>query len=1468
MLDDRPAPERIPAGCTPKDLIYGAPDRVDDLVIELRAYAGAFDDGRDQLQVLELKEWSGEGASAFEKATERLPKELGSAHKHFLDAAAALDAYADKLRSVQNRCRPIIEDADEARAASKRYWKDVEAYNDAVERGDDPLPERPSENDPGAAAMTVCVGRLDKLIEELQVVVDASRSKLSKGAKDAPDKPKGWAAAKENTGDLWGGFKDGVDSLFGIVEPLTDRDVNGFAMQLAGMADGVAYAAQNPTEFAKAVVNWDEWSRNPWRAAGQLTPDLLLTLATGGGGAVVRGGSAAKSALKRLADRRKALGRDGSAGGRADGEPGKVDKCGTDKCTTGEPIDVATGEMVMSAIDVSLPGALSLVLARSYVSGHTCGGWFGRTWAATLDQRLELDGTGVVYVADDGMLLRYPIPCPDAETLPASGPRWPLRWDGRPGGTMTIRIPERGRTLHFAPLPVVGGSELALQAITDRNDHRIAIAYSTTGHPVEVSHSGGYRVAIDTDPVTLRITAFRLLGVGTTERGVTLVSFGYDAAGDLTQVVNSSGKALQYTYDAEHRITAWTDRNGSRFGYVHDRQGRVLRTIGPDGMMSGRLHYDDAARTTVYADSLGNRTTYVYNEAYKVVAVTDPLGHTTRTEWDETNRLRLAVTDPLGHTTRYTYDDSGNISHLERPDGTVGTAVYNELGLPLVVREPDAALWRHTYDARGNRTSTTDPAGARTHYSYDARGHLSSVTDVLGHTTTIKSDATGLPLGVTDPFGNTTSVHRGPHGRITAMTDPLGNTTRQGWTIDGKPAWRERPGGTRETWQWDGEGNLVEHTDFAGNTTRHTHTHFDLPATRLDPDGAHYAFAYDTELRLTQVTNPQGLTWSYAYDGAGRLTSETDFNGRSLAYTYDAADRPASRTNGAGETLRFTRDTLGRTTATHTDDGTGTAHTYDAAGRLVTAAGPDTEIQRAYDAVGRVITESVDGRTSTYTYDPRGRRTSRRTPTGALSEWTYDAEGRPASLTTAGHRLDFAYDAAGREIARTFGEGVSLTQTWDALDRLTEQTLTGCPGTTPALLQQRTYAYQADDHVSEIRETGGSRRFDVDPIGRITAVQAQGWTERYAYDSLGNLTHVTAPDHPGSGDRVFQGTLIRRSGRTTYEHDAQGRLVRRTRKLLNGQRRTWTFAWNAEDRLTAATTPDDEHWHYSYDPLGRRTAKHRRGPDGTVEERTTFTWDGTRLVEEARQDGHTTTWDHRPGTHRPLAQADRHSQAEYDARFHAIVTDLVGTPTELVTPDGRITWQRRTTVWGTALSAPGMVSADCPLRFPGQYSDQETGLDYNFFRYYDAEIAGYVSADPLGLSAAPHHHAYVPNPFGWVDPLGLKCLDADDQARHDNARETAVDSDGKMMGEEDSPGVRMIDDVQLERIRLDLHAKLGEPDVKTTPKGNIEVWQLSDDPKATVTYRPFSKSGGATIDYNGVDGLDMKRFHIPQHGED
>jgi RHS repeat-associated protein len=551
-------------------------------------------------------------------------------------------------------------------------------------------------------------------------------------------------------------------------------------------------------------------------------------------------------------------------------------------------------------------------------------------------------------------------------------------------------------------------------------------------------------------------------------------------------------------------------------------------------------------------------------------------------------------------------------------------------------------------------------------------------------------------------------------------------------------------------------------------------------ATRTEPDGTTHRFAYDTELRLTQVTNPAGLTWTYTYDPAGRLTSETDYNGRTLTYSHNAAGDLLTRTNGAGQTLTFTRDLLGRTTRKSTDSGESTTYAYDPSGRLIHAAGADTDLSIERDALGRVLTETVNGRTSTFTYDPAGRTTSRTTPSGLTSAWTYDPAGRATGLRTTAGSLAFAHDEAGRETERRVGDGVTLAQTWDAGDQVTVQTVTRHRGA-DRLLQHRAYAYRADGYLTEIRElTSGTRHFDLDPLGRVTAVHAHGWSETYAYDTTGNLTHATAPAHPSPGDREFSGTIIRRAGRTRYEHDAQGRLIRRIRKLLNGQTREWTYTWNAEDRLTDVTTPTGEHWHYTYDPFGRRIAKERLDPDGNPARTITFAWEGTRLAEQSTADDRHTTWDYAPGTHRPLTQTNRSAdgspitQLAQTPRFHAIVTDPAGTPTELVTPGGDIVWQHRTGSWGTPLPAPP-DAADCPLRYPGQYADPETGLHYNFHRYYDPETSRYLAPDPLGLTPAANPSGYVHNPYTWSDPLGLapKCPEARAKSATDKIIERA-----------------------------------------------------------------------------------------------
>ncbi|WP_405858120.1 DUF6531 domain-containing protein [Streptomyces sp. NBC_01515] len=1055
----------------------------------------------------------------------------------------------------------------------------------------------------------------------------------------------------------------------------------------------------------------------------------------------------------------------------------------------GEPIDVATGAMLMTATDLALPGSLPLEFTRTHLSSYRGGVRFGPTWISTLDECLQIDGEGVVFAAADGMRLVYPVPEPGVPTMPVKGVRWPLEWDGKPDSAMTVTDPATGVVRTFAapvPSPTFGVFHLALDSWSDRNGTRVDVERDDRGVPFGLRHSGGYYVAVDTTGP--RITALRLLDEppsrygpdGPVGEGTVVMRYGYDGAGNLIEVVNSSGEPLRFAYDTEGRVTKWTDRNGTWFAYVYDERGRVVRTEGVDGILSGTLTYDDAARTTTYTDSQGRLSTHRHNTEGLVEEETDPLGNVTRTRWDEHGARPVSVTDPLGHTTRYGYDDAGNLTELTLPDGSLTRAEYDALGLPTEVVEPGGAVWRHTYDERGNPLATVDPTGAETRYAHDASGRPTSVTNALGHTRTVAYDGAGLPVSLTDELGHTTSIRRDSLGRITAITDPLGHTTRMGWTPEGKPSWRELADGARESWAWDAEGNLLVHTDAAGNVTRHSSTHFDVPASRTDPDGARYEFAYDTELRLTGVTNPQGRTWSYTYDEAGRLTAETDFNGRTLTYAHDAAGRLNRRTNGAGQSLCFTRGPLGRVVEQR-DEASGdiSTYAYDADGRLIRASNKDAEVVVRRDPLGRVASETVNGRTTTFEYDALGQRTRRVTPFGLVSDWTYDPAGRATGLRTAGRELTLSYDAAGRETERHVGDAVTLTQNWSAAGRLTTQTVASPSATAEAdrLLQHRTYAYRADGYLTEIRElTSGTRHFVLDGMGRVTGVHAHGWTETYAYDPAGNIVSAQAPGHGSPGEREFDGTLVRSAGRTTYEHDTQGRLVGKRLKLLDGRTRAWSYDWNAEDRLTEVVTPEGSRWCYAYDPFGRRISKHRVRDDGTGTDRVDFFWDDSRLAEQTGPDGRAITWDYAPDTDRPLTQTDHRptalrpgasflarlaeeTTAGDDTRFHVIITDPVGTPAELITPDGRVAWQRRTSVWGTGLpSVPDdEVPVDCPLRFPGQYADSETGLHYNVFRYFDPETGGFISADPLGLDPHPNHYAYASNPFAWLDPLGLAC---------------------------------------------------------------------------------------------------------------
>lgn len=593
--------------------------------------------------------------------------------------------------------------------------------------------------------------------------------------------------------------------------------------------------------------------------------------------------------------------------------------------------------------------------------------------------------------------------------------------------------------------------------------------------------------------------------------------------------------------------------------------------------------------------------------------------------WDGHSRL-VSLTDPLGRTTRHDYDHAGRLTRTTGPDGTTAVYTYDEhTGLPVSARGPDGAEWRYDYDERGKVLAATDPLGAVTAYTYDERGAVASVTDPLGTSTSIAANPAGIPLEVATPAG-VTRFTVDALGRTTEVTEPGAGTTRLRWTREG------------------------------------------LPLSRTAPDGS---VEYDAELRPVRVAFPGGLNWTYAYDAEGNLVAETDLNGRALAYRYDEAGELAERVNGAGQTIRYVRDALGRVVEQRTDDGV-TTFAYDPAGGLTKAVNADAELAFDLDPLGRVLSETCNGRTLSSRYDLAGRRVRRRTPSGHTSVWTYDATHHPVGLLAAGRTVTFGYDRSGRETQRQVGPMVTLGQSWDELHRLTGQRLSSGPGNTVGRSLRR-YDYRTDGLVVAVEDAAlGRRTYEHDAAGRITAVHDEQRVERYAYDPVGNLVYAETGDQRNrdmQGPRGFQGTLIESAGRSRYEHDAQGRVVRHTRRLLSGGARVWTYAWDAEDRLREMVTPDGKRWRYRYDPLGRRIAKQLIASDGmTVLEQTDFVWDGTRLAEQSvTRPGTTaahTTWDWEPGADRPVTQVHRTVADEdpesVDETFYAIVTDLVG----------------------------------------------------------------------------------------------------------------------------------------------------------------------------------------------------------------
>jgi RHS repeat-associated protein len=111
--------------------------------------------------------------------------------------------------------------------------------------------------------------------------------------------------------------------------------------------------------------------------------------------------------------------------------------------------------------------------------------------------------------------------------------------------------------------------------------------------------------------------------------------------------------------------------------------------------------------------------------------------------------------------------------------------------------------------------------------------------------------------------------------------------------------------------------------------------------------------------------------------------------------------------------------------------------------------------------------------------------------------------------------------------------------------------------------------------------------------------------------------------------------------------------------------------------------------------------------------------------------------------------------------IYYVHTDHLSTPRKITRPsDNGLMWRLDPDTFGSLgpnTNPAGLGTFTYNLRFPGQYSLNESGLYYNYYRTYDPQMGRYIESDPIGLKGGINTYDYVnESPVFWSDRFGLK----------------------------------------------------------------------------------------------------------------
>ncbi len=867
-------------------------------------------------------------------------------------------------------------------------------------------------------------------------------------------------------------------------------------------------------------------------------------------------------------------------------------------------------------------------------------------------------------------------------------------------------------------------------AETDAVGRKTLTEYDAHGLPVKVTGPAGQTTITAYDPLGRPVSvtdeagrttqyawndAGRLVSLTDPKGGVR--RFSYDAAGRLLQATDCSGYATRYQYDALGHLLRRIDAEDAETAYQHDALGRLVKVTYPDGTAES-FQYDGEGNVVAHIDGAMQVTRFAWKMDRHPVSREDAAGHTVMYRYDDQWRL-VKLINENGSATSFKYDAIGQLIEQTGFDGKTVRHEYDEAGFRIASREGDVETL-FTRDALGRlkerivRKAGVEHADCHEQFYYDLHGRLTAA-QTSGSRVVFHYDDAGN-LIAEEQHLRTESA--GPYVVVTRHGyDALGNRTRTQLPNTLKIDWLRYGSGHVHGVMVNGEPLLDFERDRLHRETTRTHRAFSArreydPAGRLLKQIAQLAPSPSPSLSQPQAQS----------------------------HSQPAATETPTRLSGR----RYRYGPQGH--LTHIDDDLrgATSYGYDPVGRLLEAVTPDLTETFAYDRAGnRVDPEKVPVRPEVETFAERVARHTRE-----QAQWEAANPGRQYYMGT---RPD---ERANRE---------------DALMAEYERRLPKC----------------LDNLLKELEHT----RYHYDERGNlIRRIDWGGPTWVYRYDLSNRLVEASryaktpedTTDQHGTDAHHRHRTYI---GRTvpeltaTYRYDAFGRRTVKEVMQPDGNTDITVFVWDGdvlliEERFTR--TPQKPAWSRPVAPEPALASMVREDPEDAyslpVAQRAhalDVAWQGVSLYL------------HEPGTFVPLARLDEKlvepaylatgtdgravrvpAKTTHTTLFY--LNDHLGTPQEIVNDSGKVVWIGRYRAWGAVKKGtkvwqekPNPGRTVNPIRFQGQYYDEETGLHYNRHRYYDPDAGRFISRDPIGLAGGINVYAYAPNPVTWVDPLGL-----------------------------------------------------------------------------------------------------------------